>query len=399
VTAPKNKRMNACDSRPSSLRSWLARAEARHAKRTILEELTSATLAVIPVVVLSFVLLGPAFSHAYMPDFKVFWEAGRAVLAGHNPYPHANTALLAQGRSFVYPAPAAVLMVPLAWLPFSVAAALWTVVLLASIPAALLLLGVRDWRCHGAALLTIWTLNGIYVGSVSPILFLGLAALWRYRDRPLVTACLAASLVCLKVYLWPVLVWMALSGRRRAAAQAVAVSAILCVSAWALIDFHGLASYPSLLAHLASAEQAASYSPLALVLGLGVDPMAARLLVGATGGVVLWFAAAAQRRGRLGQVDSFTLCLVASLVLSPVVWPHYFLLLLVPVSIAHKRLSPPWLLAIASWVSPGLHSKGPTYVALTLLVAGATLFATRLPNQNSGTDPWATLPRVGHADA
>jgi len=366
------------DQGTARLRLWLATAEARHSQRTVREQLTSAALAVLPAIVLSYILLGAAHAHSYMFDFKTFWEAGRAVLSGSSPYPHAHSALLAQGQSFVYPAPAAVAMVPLALLPYNVAAAAWIVLLLASIPGALLLLGVRDWRCHGAALLTLWAVNGIFLGAVSPLLLLGLAALWRYRDRPLVSACLAAALICLKVYLWPLLVWMALSGRRRAAVEAVALSAVLCVSTWALIDFHGLASYPRMLADLASGEQAASYSPLALLLGLGIKPVAARLLVGATGLVVLCAAAAVVRRhGRLAELDSLTLCLVASLVFSPIVWPHYLLLLLVPVAITHKRLSLPWLLGIASWVSPGAHSSGAASVVLALVVAGATLLATR----------------------
>jgi hypothetical protein len=133
-----------------------------------------------------------------------------------------------------------------------------------------------------------------------------------------------------------------------------------------------------MLADLASGEQAASYSPLALLLGLGIKPVAARLLVGATGLVVLCAAAAVvRRRGRLAELDSLTLCLVASLVFSPIVWPHYLLLLLVPVAITHKRLSLPWLLGIASWVSPGTHSSGAASVVLALVVAGATLLATR----------------------
>ncbi len=381
------------------MRLWFEKAEARHSRRTFREELTSAALVAMPVVALSYFLLGYALAHSYMPDFKIFWEAGRAVLAGSNPYPHANTALLAQGHSFVYPAPAAVLMVPLASLPYGVAAAVWTVLLLASVPGALLLLGVRDWRCHGAALLTIWAANGISTGSISPLLLLGLAALWRYRDRWLVSALLAAALVCLKLYLWPVLVWMALSGRRRAAGGAVTLSAVLCFSAWALLDFRGLGSYPRMLADLASGEQATSYSPLALLLGLGIKPVAARLLVGATGVVVLCLAAVVvRRRGRLAEVDSLSLCLVASLAFSPIVWPHYLLLLLVPVAITHKRLSLPWLLAAASWISPAANHSGTAFVALALLVAAATLLTTHWPSWTRGTDLVGGTTRIGYAE-
>jgi alpha-1,2-mannosyltransferase len=377
------------------LRAWLTVTEERHARRTVREELTSAALAAAPAVALAYVLVIPAITHSFMPDFTVFWQAGRAALSGADPYPPAHVALLAKGESFVYPAPAAVAMAPLGSLPYPAAAAIWTVLLLASIPAALLLLGVRDWRCHGAALLTIWAVNGIFAGSVSPLLLLAVAALWRYRDRPIVSACLAAAIVCLKVYLWPVLVWMAVTGRRRAAAGAIALSAVLCVSSWAAIDFHGLAAYPGMLADLASGEQANSYSPLALLLGLGVGPWTARLLVGVGGAALLGLTALViRRRGRLAELDSLTLCLVASLVLSPIVWPHYLLLLLVPVAIAHRRLSPPWLVAVASWVSPGAHSRSAAYVVVTLLVAGGTLLAMRTSRDTGDLlDAFIRLPK------
>ena len=128
------------------MRSWLAEAEARHAQRSVGEEFVSAALVAAPVILLLFIFIVPALGHTYMPDLTTFLRAGRAVLDGVNPYPPAHKALLAKGGSFVYPAPAAVVMVPLARLPYVVAAGIWTVVSLVSIIGALRLLGVREGR-------------------------------------------------------------------------------------------------------------------------------------------------------------------------------------------------------------------------------------------------------------
>jgi hypothetical protein len=367
--------------RPASLksraRSWLAEAEARHAERTARDEVLSAALVAVPFLLLLLVLEGSARAHVYMPDLTVFLHAGRAVLDGVSPYPPAHKALLSKGTSFVYPAPAAVVMAPLAALPYPLAAVIWTFVGLAAVAGALRLLDVRDSRCYGAAFLTVWGINGMGTGSISPLLMLGLAALWRYRNRRLAAAAVLTGLVCVKVFLWPFILWVALTGRLRTAVTAALASAVLCLSAWAAIDFRGLESYPHLLATLASAEQAKSYSPLALLLGLGASPLVAEVAVYLAGASFLGAAAVvAYRRRPSSDISAFTLCLVAALLFSPIVWPHYFLLLLVPVGILHKRLSAAWLIPVASWFSPPVkQSDGTIWIVLALLVAAATLIA------------------------
>ena len=46
---------------------------------------------------------------------------------------------------------------------------------------------------------------------------------------------------------------------------------------------------------------------------------------------------------------ALTLCLAAALAASPIVWMHYFLLLLVPLALIRPRLSPLWLVPFAYW--------------------------------------------------
>ena len=75
-------------------------------------------------------------SHGLWNDFASYWLAGKLVAAGHTPYDltalarlGAHEGILFQpGTGFSYPLPFAVLMVPLAGLPFTLAASLFTAV-------------------------------------------------------------------------------------------------------------------------------------------------------------------------------------------------------------------------------------------------------------------------------
>ena len=123
----------------------------------------------------------------YASDFHPFWQAAGDVVHGRNPYTHATTlnSLGTPESRYIYPPLVADLLVPLAPLPFLAAAVVFLLVSTAAIPLALWLLGVRDWRCYGMAFLWIPVVHGIRLGALTPLLILGVAACWRYRDSAL----------------------------------------------------------------------------------------------------------------------------------------------------------------------------------------------------------------------
>jgi hypothetical protein len=63
-------------------------------------------------------------------------------------------------------------------------------------------------------------------------------------------------------------------------------------------------------------------------------------------------------RGRDGDRRAFVAALGASLLISPIVWVHYFVLLYVPIAIVRKRLSWLWLLPLGFWALPHAASNG-----------------------------------------
>jgi Glycosyltransferase family 87 len=293
------------------------------------------------------------------------WTAGRAILDGRSPYaPGALDSMLAHiGAGApppriielpVYPAPVLLLLAPLALLPAG-AANLLVVVLLAALPAiALRLYGVRDPRCVAAAYMAAPVLLGIEIGTLSPALLLGLAAAWRWRDRPGRVGALVAGLVCAKLFLWPVGVWLLATRRYRAAGVAVGAATAATAASWAAIRFAGLGSYPHMISVLSQIEQGQGYSPVAAGLRLGLGATPARGLALAAGAAVLLAAWRTGRSGGDARAHGLTVC--AALVLSPIVWLHYFTLLLAPIALSGRRLSALWFAPALLWLTPAEQS-------------------------------------------
>jgi hypothetical protein len=70
---------------------------------------------------------------------------------------------------------------------------------------------------------------------------------------------------------------------------------------------------------------------------------------------------------------SFGLVVVASLVLSPIVWLHYFVLLVVPIALRWPRLAAAWLIPLLLWIFPGTEAHHHTFLTLMIVVATVTI--------------------------
>jgi Glycosyltransferase family 87 len=319
-------------------------------------------------------------------DFHTFWHSGRDVLHGDSPYSSSLPAVAHKEtfRPFVYPAPAAIAMVPFSALPYAVADALWFVLAYAAILGALRLLGIRDWRCYGAVLAWPAVWSSFINGAISAFLVLGCAALWRYRDRALVAGTIVAALVVFKLYLWPLGVWLLVTRRLRATATSVVVAAASALVGWAAIGFAGFRDYPHVLGRLTELVGPNSYSPYALFRGLGAAPGLSQLLMFVAGGVVLVLAWRSVER------TGFVLAIAASLLLTPVVWPHYFALAVVGVALAWPNLGPGWIAPMALWfVLPAWSTGDPLVIAGALASFGALFAWSAL---RTGDAPAPALP-------
>ena len=141
------------------------------------------------------------------------YRQAEAVADGRDAYDSPD-ADLSDRANFVWPMAAVLPVVPLTALPPGVADWLATAVVLASLVAALWLLSVRDWRVYGVVLLWPAVIEAMQTANASLPLTLLVALMWRYRDRRRSPARRSGYAVAVKLFLWPLVVWLALVGRR-----------------------------------------------------------------------------------------------------------------------------------------------------------------------------------------
>jgi hypothetical protein len=320
-------------------------------------------------------------------DFLSFWSAGRAVLHGHSPYPLLDSLPAVADRlsfaPFVYPAPAAWGMVPLSILPFAAAKTIFFVLSLGAIALALRLLDVRDWRCFALVLLSVPVVAGTSLGTVSPLLLLGVAAAWRYRDGTVRVAAIVALLVVAKLFLWPLWLWLVYTRRFAAAALAAGLGGTATLGAWLAIGFAGLPEYPRLLSRLTELVGTHSYSPLALLHHVGLSIPLAQQAVLATGAVLAGLAA---HRFRADETDErpFVAALGLGLLLTPILWPHYLVLLYLPIALLRRRMSLVWFLPLLMWFDGNGWSDGEPRRIVPFLVLCAVPFLLVLRARRAG---------------
>ncbi|HET7515431.1 MAG TPA: glycosyltransferase family 87 protein [Gaiella sp.] len=317
-------------------------------------------LGVVPVVALTLALWAYWGDDRLALDFHhELYRQADAVVHGREAYDAPN-ADLSDRQNFLWPMAAVLPVVPLTALPPGVTDGIATAFVLATLVAALWLLEIRDWRVYGVVLLWPSVIEAIQTANVSLPLTLLVAVMWRYRDRAAIAGLALGYGVALKLFLWPVVVWLALVGRRGAAGIAALTAA---VSLLLLLPFTSIADYVRLLRNLGRTFEHDAYTPFALLTDLGVPDTAARAVTVLIGLAVL---GVAWRRRSLG------LALAAALVLSPIVWRHFFVLLIVPLALSRPRFDVVWLIPIGLWIGDGTLNGAPWQTAGVLALVTLT---------------------------
>jgi hypothetical protein len=140
--------------------------------------------------------------------------------------------------------------------------------------------------------------------------------------------------------------------------------------AWGAIGFRGIVEYPDLLRRLGDRLDERSYTVYALGVDIGLTPSVARVLWLAVAASTLVAMVVVARKG--DERRAFILALTAAIACSPIVWLHYFALLLVVVAIAQPRLGPLWFIGIPMqvFVTTAVYN-GSTFQTTAMLVAAA----------------------------
>ena len=223
------------------------------------------------------------------------------------------------------------------------------------------IVGVRDWRCHVLAVTSPVVVHGLFYGNLTILLLVPLALAWRYRDsRADRRAWPMAVAVAAKLFAWPLVVWLLLTRRFRAAAwAAVAAAVLLVLAAWAVDRVRGAGRLPGAPrgdpGRLRGAQRVGrdgrrqrSGCPSTLR-----SPSASLRVCGLARGL-------ARRSLPGGQTASGarspSLWPRASL-RRPIVWPNYAALLLVPIALTWPRLAPAWFFGYVVWLVGAIAPK------------------------------------------
>ncbi|MDP9255120.1 MAG: DUF2029 domain-containing protein [Actinomycetota bacterium] len=345
----------------------------------------------------NFVIPARDILHGVSPYHTAYLEHVRAaVAAGHRPDEFSN------GVFATYPAPALLIGVPFTYLPGAVAEWLWLGLMIACAALALRIVGVRDWRVYGAALLTPAMGTSLAYGTVNCALMLALAATWRWRDQAWRAGAALGALIALKLIFIPLLAWLLFTRRWLAAAASCACALSLWLVGWALIGFHGLTGYPHVLSLLSVIERQQGFSTVATALAMGLDDRVAAAtpyVLGACVTALLWLAV--RRGGPRADAHGFLLAVLAMLVFSPIVWLHYLVFLLAPLAVLRPRFGVAWLMPSLLWALPfaGYTPANPIQrMAVIAAILGTVAFAigprqllpafsARGPNRGDGTIP------------
>jgi alpha-1,2-mannosyltransferase len=308
-------------------------------------------------------------------DFhRGMWVASQHLAHGQPIYPPADpTVLLSQGAPYIWPPPLAVLGVPLTWLPWPAAGIVWTLLNLASLVAALRLVGLRDRRLWLLALLSFPVTSSLLLGQPNGLLVLLAALAWRYRDRALKGGAAVGTAAALKLLALPLLLWFVFTRRWRAAATSLVVALVWLATTWAVIGWSGLRDYPSLLAADARAFQSHSFSLVALATNAHIAPAAGRLACVLAAMALIGLC---RITARTDDLTAYGLATLAGIVASPVVHVHYLIALLIPLAASRRRRLWPWLLLVVFWLTPSETATSSTHILLVIATAAAILVAS-----------------------
>jgi len=294
------------------------------------------------LVVPGVIVIAAVAANTFAYDFYAYHMAANRVLAGQPLYDPTIKASGVFGL-YYYPPPFVLAILPLALLTSGVAVWVWLWLSAAMLVAGIWLMPVSPtvrWATLLLAGLSWPVAYALKLGQVGPILFLLFAAGWRWLDRPAILGLSGALGAMVKIQPGIVLAWAVVTGRWRAVAIGSAVLVAGGIIATMVAGGPSIwGDYARLLDNVSDATFLPhNYTPGAVAFQLGVPGAGAiAIQVAASIAVVLVMIVAARR---LPSDASYLVAVIASQLLSPVLWDHYAMLLLLPVA---------WMLERRRW--------------------------------------------------
>jgi alpha-1,2-mannosyltransferase len=272
-------------------------------------------------------------------DAAAYLQAADRLLAGRPLY-DATIDVIGVGFGFyLYPPPFAFVAVPFTFLPAPLGLWAWLATVVAAFLAGTALLPVRTsvrWSIVLLAALSFPFLYAVKLGQVAPLIFLAFAIGWRWIDRAGATGLAVAAGALTKLQPALLFGWMVATRRWRALAVGLAAVTLAAIVTTAVAGAAAWSDYLALLGRInkpITTPQNLTAGAIAYRAGASVDLATLIEWMALAGTVAVTCFAWLRRDG----VTGFVVGVVASQLLSPILWSHYAMLLLLPVALLLQR--------------------------------------------------------------
>ena len=285
-------------------------------------------------------------------DYQAYAHAAQRLLDGRPLY-DANVDIAGGFAIYLYPPPFALAVVPFTLLPGSLGTWAWLCVLVVAFLAGTAILPVRSgvrWTIVLLAALSLPFLYSVKLGQVGPLLYLCFAIGWWSLDRPVGLGLAVAAGALTKVQPALLFVWMTFTRRWRAVLFGIVACAAAALIATLITGATTWADYVALLGRVSQpVTTPKNMTPGAVAWRAGASLAVATAVQWAS--VVATLGIAAFAWFRRDAATGFIVGVVASQLLSPLLWDHYAMLLLLPVALLLERRQ--WwaiLIPLATWL-------------------------------------------------
>jgi alpha-1,2-mannosyltransferase len=294
--------------------------------------------AALPVLALLSIFVGTGATLAVAGDtlgydFLAYHQAAERVLAGQPLYDMSFEASGGFGL-FYYPPPFLPFILPFGLLDTATAPWVWIGVLALAFGIGVAVLpvsrSIRWWVVLLAGLS--WPfVYAMKLGQVGPLLFLAFAIGWRWIDDPVRLGASAAAGAAIKLQPGILFVWALLLRRWSAVLVGIVVLLVLSVVATALAGVSAWTDFITLVRTVSDPIATENnVTPGAVAYQAGVPAGPATVIQLASMVLVVVLLVLSTRW--LTTEASFMVAVIASQLLSPILWDHYAMLLLLPVA-------------------------------------------------------------------